>query len=90
MCWELTQANLAHQRQLSLPVRYKQVELGIGYRLDVVVEGRLVVEIKAVDKLLAVHQAQLLSYMRLGGYPTGLLMNFNREVLRNGIVRMVL
>ena len=71
-------------------VSYKEVSLDIGYRLDLVVENRLVVELKAVERLLPLHEAQLLTYMKLSGLETGLLMNFNAPVLKDGIKRMVL
>jgi GxxExxY protein len=73
-----------------LPVVYKQVRLDCAYRMDFVVEKRLVVELKTVDKLAAIHDAQLLTYLRLSGYPVGLLMNFNVPVLKDGLKRIVL
>ena len=81
---------MAFRRQVPLPVRYKQVELDLGYRLDIVVEGRLVLELKTVDAILPVHEAQLLTYLKLAGIRTGLLLNFNTALLRDGILRMVL
>jgi GxxExxY protein len=89
LCWELTQLALAHQRQVPLPVIYKGVRLDLGYRLDVVVEGVLILELKTVDALTPVHEAQLLTYLKISGLHTGLLMNFNTAVLRDGIVRRV-
>lgn len=76
-------------RQVSLPVRYKNLRLDVGYRLDLVIEGKLVVELKAIEKLLPVHEAQLLSYLKLGGFRRGLLLNFNVPVLREGLRRFV-
>lgn len=90
LCWELEQAGLSLRRQVPLPVVYKQVKLDVGYRLDVVVEGSLILELKTVEILLPIHEAQLLTYLRLSGIKTGLLLNFNRPVMRDGIVRMVL
>ena len=90
LCWELAQAGLAIQRQVALPVVYKQVTLDIGYRLDVVVEGVLILELKTVDALVPVHEAQLLTYLKLAGIKTGLLLNFHVPRMRDGIVRMVL
>ena len=90
LCWELSEAGVAFRRQVPLPVRYKQVELDLGYRLDVVVEGRLILELKTVDAILPVHEAQLLTYLKLAGIRTGLLLNFNSALLRDGILRMVL
>lgn len=90
LCYELAQSGVAFRRQASLPVLYKEVKLDCGYRMDVVVEDRVVVELKTVERLVPVHDAQLLTYLRLSGYPVGLLMNFNVPVLRDGIKRFVL
>ena len=89
-CYELKAHEVPHQRQVSLPVIYKTIKLDCGYRMDVVVEDRLVVELKTVDRLLAVHDAQLLTYLKLSGIDTGLLLNFNTAVLKDGIRRLVL
>ena len=86
---ELEQHGLSHARQVPLPIVYKTVRLDCGYRMDFVVEGRLVLELKAVERLLAVHKAQLLTYLKLSGHKTGLLFNFNEVVLKDGLVRMV-
>ena len=88
--WELTQAGVKTLRQVPLPVVYKQVKLDIGYRLDLVVEDELMVELKTVEKLLPIHGAQLLTHLRLSSIKTGLLLNFHTAVLRDGIKRMVL
>ena len=69
---------------------YKEVQLDLGYRLDLVVEDELIVELKTVDKLLPIHEAQLLTYLKLSGMKTGLLLNFHSAVLRDGMKRMVL
>jgi len=90
LCWELKQAGLTVQRQTALPIVYKDVKLDIGYRVDVIVENRLILELKTVEKLLSIHEAQLLTYLRLTGLKTGLLINFNTAVLKNGIKRLVL
>ncbi len=90
LCYELQQAGLKVERQVPLPVIYKSVKLDCGYRMDVVVEGEVVVELKTVEHLLPVHQAQLITYLKLGGYKKGLLLNFNNSVLKNGIKRIVL
>jgi GxxExxY protein len=87
---ELEAAGIAFERQLALPVRYKGVEIDCGYRLDMLVEARLVLEAKSVSDLLPIHEAQILTYMRLAGAPVGLLMNFNSRRLRKGIRRFVL
>ena len=86
---ELKEHGLAHIRQVPLPIVYKTVRLDCAYRLDFVVEGRLVLELKAVERLLPVHKAQLLTCLKLSGLKTGLLLNFNEVVLKDGLVRMV-
>jgi len=90
LCFELMQAGTGYARQVPLPIVYKGVRLDCGYRLDILVEQQLVLEIKTVEKLLPIHEAQMLTYLRLGRYPTGLLMNFNTVVLKDGIRRFVL
>jgi len=89
LAYELQERGLKVERQVPLPVVYKGVRIDCGYRLDLVVENAVVVEIKAVDSLAPVHQAQLLSYLKLSGYKVGLLINFNVKVLRDGIRRLV-
>ncbi len=90
LCYELKAKGIAFGRQVALPVVYKSVKLDCGYRMDLVVDDRLVVELKTVEKILPIHEAQLLTYLRLSGIRTGLLLNFNTAVLKNGIKRMVL
>jgi GxxExxY protein len=86
---ELSLANIYFERQLPLPVIYKSIQLDCGYRIDFLVEKTLVLELKAVDGLQSIHEAQLLTYLKLGGWPVGLLINFNVPVLKKGIKRMV-
>ena len=86
---ELSLANVYFERQVPLPVVYKSLQLDCGYRIDFLVEKTVVVELKAVEGLQPVHQAQLLTYLKLGGWPIGLLINFNVAVLKKGIKRMV-
>ena len=88
LCHELALRGLSFARQRPLPLTYKGVMLDCGYRLDVVVEEKLVVELKAVDHLLSVHEAQVLTYLKLTGLDVGLLVNFNTPVLRGGIRRL--
>ena len=90
LCYELSQRDLAFERQLSLPVTYKNLKLDCGYRLDLVVEKTCVLELKAVEEISNVFRAQLLTYMKVGNYPVGLLINFNVPLLKDGIVRLVL
>jgi len=89
LCFEMSQAGLHFERQVPLPVTYKGVKLDCGYRMDVLVEDKVVIEIKAVDKIIPVHQAQLLSNLKLGNRPVGLLMNFHVPVLKDGLKRIV-
>ena len=89
LAWQLGQAGLAVERQVALPVVYKAVKLDAGYRLDLVVEKQVIVELKTVERLLPIHEAQLLAYLKLSGLHTGLLLNFNAAVLKHGIKRMV-
>jgi GxxExxY protein len=76
--------------QHPLPVNYNGVKLDCGYRVDLFVDNKIIVELKSVDKVLPIHQAQLLTYMKLSGVKIGLLMNFNVRFMKNGIKRMVL
>lgn len=87
---ELTGAGIRFQRQAGIPVAYKEMQLDCGFRADLLVEERLIVELKSVEKLMPIHQAQTLTYMRLAKVPIGLLMNFNVPVLKQGIKRLVL
>ena len=88
LCHEMSLENIAHERQIALPVVYKGLSISAGYRLDILVESRLILEIKAVDRPAPVHEAQLLTYLRLNGLRIGLLLNFNHAVLRDGIKRL--
>ena len=90
LCRELELRGLSFERQQSLPVSYKGQSVECGYRLDLVVEEVVLAEIKAVEALLPIHQAQLLTYLRLTGLKLGLLLNFNVPVLTQGIRRVVL
>jgi len=89
LAYELTESGLQVERQRSLPVVYKQVSLECGYRLDLLVENKIVLELKAVDKVLPIHKAQLLSYLKLSGCTLGFIFNFHSEVLKDGIWRIV-
>lgn len=90
LCHELRLRGLDVRRQVALPVEYKGVKLDCGYKLDLVVQDAVILELKAVDRLLPIHEAQLLTYLRLTGKQVALLINFNVPVLARGIVRMVL
>jgi GxxExxY protein len=87
--YELTQTGLQFEHEVHLPIVYQEVQLATAYRVDFIVENCLIVEIKCVERVLPVHRAQLLSYLRLTGLPLGLLINFNVPHLRNGIHRVI-
>ncbi len=87
---ELTLRNIKFERQKPLPVVYKDVKLDCGYRLDFLVEGRVVLELKAVESLASIHEAIMLTYLRLSGCQIGLLINFHTQILKDGIKRFVL
>jgi GxxExxY protein len=89
LAFELIDRGLRVARQKELPVVYRSVRLDCGYRLDLFVDEMVVVELKAVDKLLSVHEAQLMSYLKLSGCHLGLLINFNVRVLKDGLKRIV-
>jgi GxxExxY protein len=90
LCYELGQNGLSFRRQVPLPVVYKAIRLDCGYRIDIVVEEKVILELKTVEHLISVHDAQLLTYLKLSGVPTGLLLNFNSAVLKDGVRRLVL
>ena len=89
LCYELAQHGLKFERQQALPVVYKGVRLDCGYRLDIVVEDAVILELKTVEKLLPIHEAQLLTYLKLTGLTLGLLLNFNVPVFKDGLKRIV-
>jgi len=90
LSFELSANNIDHTIQKELPVKYKGINLDCSYRIDLLVENKLIVELKSVDAILPIHEAQLLTYMRLAGVHTGLLINFNVRLLTDGIKRFVL
>ena len=90
VAYELANAGLNVARQVGLPVQYKGVGLECGYRIDLMVNDSLIVELKTVEALLPIHEAQLLTYLKLSGISTGLLINFNVPVLKDGLRRMKL
>ncbi len=89
LAYELAQRGLSFRQQVELPLAYKEVKLDCGYRLDLLVEEAVVVELKAIEGLTSVHEAQVISYLKLGKYRVGLLINFNVKVLKNGVRRFV-
>jgi GxxExxY protein len=90
LCHELHLRGLDFKRQVALPLMYKGLALDCGYKLDLIVQDQIILELKAVEKLLPIHEAQLLTYLRLTGKSVGLLINFNVPLLTQGIVRRVL
>ena len=89
MVFELAQAGLKVEQQKPLPIVYREVKLECGYRLDLMIENEVIIEIKSIEKLMPIHQAQLLSYLKLSECKVGLLINFNVKVLKDGIKRVV-
>ena len=89
LCEELGLRKIPFKRQILLPVIYKSKKLDVGYRIDLLVNDEVIVELKTVEAMLPIHEAQALTYMRLGGWQVGLILNFNVTVLKNGIKRLV-
>ena len=90
LCYELEQRKIQYVRQYNLPIKYKDVHIDCGYRIDILIEEKVVVELKAVERLLPLHDAQLLSYLKSGNWKVGLLINFNVPVLIRGIRRKII
>lgn len=89
LCFELRESGLFFEKQKALPVIYRDVKLDCGYRLDLMVEGKVIVEVKSVQELNDIHLAQILTYLKLAKCKLGLLMNFNEVLLKDGIKRVV-
>jgi len=89
LAYELTKRGLDIQRQFEVPVQWDDILLGTGFRADIVVESKVIVELKSVERVLPVHQKQLLTYLRLTNLKLGLLINFNESLIKNGIQRIV-
>ena len=87
MLYELRAQGIVVEKEISLPIIYKEIKIDHGYRIDLLIENRLVIELKTVEKFTDVHTAQILTYMQLGEYSTGLLINFNTKLLKHGIKR---
>lgn len=90
LCREFSLRGLAFERQIPQPINYKGVALDCGYRLDVVVDGKVLLELKVAEQLLPVHEAQLLTYMKLSHIRVGLLLNFHVPLMKDGIIRRIL
>ena len=89
LCYEFGLRDFSFERQKPLPIVYKGKKLDCGYRLDIVVENAIILELKACEKIEEIHKAQLLTYLKLSGLTLGLILNFNTTVMRDGIVRIV-
>lgn len=87
LAYELRTEGIVVEKEISLPIIYKEIQIDHGYRIDLLIENRIVIELKTVEKFTDVHTAQILTYMRLGEYTTGLLINFNTKLLKHGIKR---
>jgi GxxExxY protein len=90
LCFELKEAGIPFRRQVPLPIIYKSVRLDCGYRLDILVDEQVIIELKTVERLMPIHEAQMLTYLKLSSIRSGLLLNFNAAVLKDGIRRMML
>lgn len=90
LCFELKEAGVDFRRQVPLPIVYKSIRLDCGYRLDVLAENRVIIEVKSVERLMPIHEAQMLAYMKISGIRAGLLLNFNTAVLKDGMRRLML
>jgi len=88
LAYELIERGHKVERQLEMPIRYKEVFIDVGYRIDLLVDDLVIVELKAVDEIHPIHEAQLLSYLKLGNLRLGLLLNFNSELMKQGIKRI--
>jgi GxxExxY protein len=86
---ELTQLNIQVERQVALPVKYNNIELDAGYRIDLLIENKVIIEIKAIKDFEDIHLAQLLTYLKLSGCKLGLLINFNKLLFKDGVRRVI-
>jgi GxxExxY protein len=88
LVYELKKLRLFVSRQMPIPVLYEHIKMDIGFRADIIVEDKVIIELKSVDSILPVHKKQLLTYLKLTGKKVGLLINFNESLIKNGIVRI--
>lgn len=89
LLFELKSLGLKVEKELALPIVYKKIKLDHGYRIDLLIENTIVIELKTVESFTDVHSAQILTYMKLGNYPLGLLINFHTKLLKNGLKRFI-
>lgn len=90
LCLSLTKRNIPFLRQIAMPVFFEEQKIDIGYRIDLLVDNKIIIELKSVEKFIPLHEAQILTYMKLSGIKTGLLINFNTKYFKEGIKRLVL
>ncbi|MBN1150143.1 GxxExxY protein [candidate division WOR-3 bacterium] len=90
MSFELNQRGIPFKIQYTLPIEYKKIKIDCGYRIDILVDDKIIIELKSVDKILSIHKAQLLTYMKLAKINIGLLINFNVSKIKDGIIRFVI
>ena len=90
LAYELKQAGINFKMEVEMPVKYKSVNIDCGYRADILVENKIILELKSVEKLHPIHEAQILAYMKLSGIGVGFLMNFNVKLFKNGLKRFVI
>ena len=90
LCIELEERGILFERQVMLPILYKNKEIKDAYRIDIIIENEIILELKTVERIENIHRAQLLTYMKLSDKKLGLIINFNVELLKNGIVRLIL
>ena len=89
LAYELNKIGLSIQTEKAMPIVYKEIKLNHGYRIDILVQNRIVIEVKTVEAINEIHEAQILTYLKLGDYPLGLIINFHTTLLKNGIRRFI-
>jgi len=87
--YEMTNSNIKCKRQVDIPVFYENIKMDIGFKADLIIEDKVIIELKSVEKILPVHKKQVLTYLKITGMKLGLLINFNVELIKNGITRIV-
>ncbi len=90
LAYELSKAGINFNLECEIPIKYKEIQISCGYRIDILVENKLIIELKSVEKIIPIHEAQILIYMKLSNKGIGLLINFNEKLLKNGIQRFVI
>ena len=88
ICYELSKQNIPYENQVKVPIRYDNKKFENGFRADIIIDNKVIIELKSIEKLNDVHKKQLLTYLKLTGLKLGLLLNFNETLLKNGIVRI--